>query len=80
VRLAAAGVFVWPASLDQLLPTTVERSSRTLQLRIRDLRSAAKDGGHQPRIAAPVENRHNPQRLLVGCVGDEVPTARDMES
>lgn len=45
-----------------------------------DLRAVAKDGGHQPRIPAPVKNRDDQKRLLVWCKGDEVLVARDMES
>ena len=46
----------------------------------KDLRAIAKDGGHQPRIPAPVKNRDDPKRLLVWCVRNEVLVARDVES
>lgn len=45
-----------------------------------NLPAVAKDGSHQPRIPAPVNNRDDPERLLVWYIGDEVLIARYMES
>ena len=52
---------------------TVVRSSITLL-------ALSKNRRHQPRIPAPVDDRDDPDRLLVRRVGDKVLIARDVES
>jgi len=78
--IPAAASLVSDSSGAWLGDTTFRSVRERMSLAHSDLRSVAKDGGHQPRIPAPMENRHNPKRLLVRCVRDKVLIARDMES